>query len=338
MLGVLLSSVIAVAGIWYSNNQVRDQLKISSQELGVAQEGQITDRYTKAVENLGDGAMDVRLGGIYALQRIMEDSPRDNLTVANVLATYVRTHASKPPKKGEDVPADVHAAVSVLSDRDPNPDAPFILDLQGTHLPRINLHGWNHTLTAKLTGVRLTNADLSGADLYNARLDAAELSGANLSRANLTSASLTNASLNRANLSRANLSRASLTNASLYRANLTGTNLSLANLREASLIDADLKGANLKRTNLQRADLKGANLKGTSLQRADLTGADLKGTNLRGTSLQYADLRGADLRGVQLNVQDLLRAYLDSDTKLPPDVARDPAVKARVAEARRHGG
>jgi hypothetical protein len=75
VLGLLLSSFIAAAGIWYSNNQVRDQLKISSRELSVAQEGQITDRYTKAVENLGEDAIDVRLGGVYALQRIMEDSP-----------------------------------------------------------------------------------------------------------------------------------------------------------------------------------------------------------------------------------------------------------------------
>ncbi|WP_371621563.1 hypothetical protein OG245_00620 [Streptomyces sp. NBC_01116] len=43
-------------------------------------EGQITDRYTAAVGNLGEDKMDVRLGGIYALERIMQDSRRDQPT------------------------------------------------------------------------------------------------------------------------------------------------------------------------------------------------------------------------------------------------------------------
>ncbi|WP_254711203.1 hypothetical protein [Streptomyces lunaelactis] len=72
----------------WSNMQVQDQLQVSQGELSVGKEGLITDRYTAAVVNLGDDAIDVRLGGIYALQRIMEDSPRDQPTVANVLTAY----------------------------------------------------------------------------------------------------------------------------------------------------------------------------------------------------------------------------------------------------------
>ncbi len=82
VLGALLASLIAAAvsvvSLNYtqqSNEQVREELAISREELAVTREGQITDRYTAAVTNLGDSAMDVRLGGIYALQRIMQDSP-----------------------------------------------------------------------------------------------------------------------------------------------------------------------------------------------------------------------------------------------------------------------
>ncbi|MFE9645816.1 hypothetical protein ACFYO0_17255 [Streptomyces sp. NPDC006365] len=52
---VLIASAVAVAGLWYSTNQVRD-------ELAITKEGQITDRYSAAVENLGDDSMDVRSG------------------------------------------------------------------------------------------------------------------------------------------------------------------------------------------------------------------------------------------------------------------------------------
>ena len=36
-------------------------------QMRVTREGQITDRYTKAVDQLGSQHLDVRLGGIYAL-------------------------------------------------------------------------------------------------------------------------------------------------------------------------------------------------------------------------------------------------------------------------------
>jgi hypothetical protein len=39
-----------------------------------AKQGQITDRYTAAVGQLGHADRNVRLGGIYALARIMDES------------------------------------------------------------------------------------------------------------------------------------------------------------------------------------------------------------------------------------------------------------------------
>ncbi|MFE2638405.1 hypothetical protein ACFXKF_27220 [Streptomyces scopuliridis] len=56
----------------------------------------------------------------------MQNSYRDQLTIANVLAAYIRTHATKPPAsqnipageppaKGQGIPADVHAALTVLT-------------------------------------------------------------------------------------------------------------------------------------------------------------------------------------------------------------------------------
>jgi hypothetical protein len=66
-------------------------------QLQVNREGQITDRYTKAVEQLGHDQLDVRLGGIYALERIARDSPEDRGTIEEVLTTFVRGQAPWPP-------------------------------------------------------------------------------------------------------------------------------------------------------------------------------------------------------------------------------------------------
>ena len=297
----LLSPLIAGAGIWYSNNQIREQLKISS-------EGQITDRYNKAVENLGDDAVDVRLGGIYALQRIMEDSPRDHPTIANVLTTYIRTHTTKPHKKPEEgdeggVGADVAAALTILAHRDQTHDGTFTLDLRHTHLPNIELPPLSDSHFAHLNDANLEGANLNGADLTNADLFGADLAGANLNHADLFGADLFGAFLNGADLTNANLTGADLTGAHLDDANLNGANLNGANLNHADLTNADLN-------------------------HADLTNANLEGANLEGANLEGANLTDA----WNLTVQQLLSARINQSTKLPARLAKDPAIKAHISD------
>ncbi|GAA3788640.1 pentapeptide repeat-containing protein [Streptomyces phyllanthi] len=81
------------------------------------------------------------------------------------------------------------------------------------------------------------------------------------------------------------------------------------------------------------ADLTGANLGGANLGGANLGGANLGGANLGGADLQRANLGGADLRRTKgLQASQVASALVFSTTKLPSDLARDPAVKARIAE------
>jgi hypothetical protein len=66
-------------------------------QLRIAREGQITERFTRAIDQLGHDHLDVRLGGIYALERIARDSPADRATIGEVLTAFVRSHAPWPP-------------------------------------------------------------------------------------------------------------------------------------------------------------------------------------------------------------------------------------------------
>jgi hypothetical protein len=68
-------------------------------------EGQITERFTRAVEQLGNERTDVRLGGIYALERIARDSRRDHEPIMEILSAYVR-HNAAPPNSAGDTPTD----------------------------------------------------------------------------------------------------------------------------------------------------------------------------------------------------------------------------------------
>jgi uncharacterized protein YjbI with pentapeptide repeats len=225
----------------------------------LSREGQVTDRYTKAIEQLGSDKLDVRIGGIYALERIARDSARDHPTVMEVLAAFIREHSHEQwPLPATDDPGDaprratrpdVQAAVTVIVRRDRRRDRDLI---------------------------NLARADLTGAELGNADLGGIRLGEANLSHAQFNAANLTGAMLPIANL----------TGAYFISANLTGALLHSANLTRAILIDANLTNAELSYANLTQAQLAGvhplhAHLGGTRLIGADLTDASFQASAVR---------------------------------------------------------
>ena len=66
---------------------------LSRRTFELTEQGQVTDRYTKAIEQLGSDKLDVRIGGIYALERVARDSARDHPTIMEVLAAFIREHS-----------------------------------------------------------------------------------------------------------------------------------------------------------------------------------------------------------------------------------------------------
>jgi hypothetical protein len=72
-------------------------------------EHQITERFSRAVEQLANDYYDVRLGAIYALERIARDSRRDEEPIRNILRSYVDVREAEGAGR-----PDVLAARSVL--------------------------------------------------------------------------------------------------------------------------------------------------------------------------------------------------------------------------------
>jgi hypothetical protein len=169
-----------------------------TQEL--TEQGQITERFTRAIEQLGATddhgkiRLEIRLGGIYALERIALDSPeRDYSTVMEVLTAYVRENSrpARGPSKGysnmastsnkSTAEADEEANESASSAaRRPTADIQTILDVLGraqTRVPkeyrtRLDLH------EANLQDAYLQDADLRGTELRGAELERAYFQGA----------------------------------------------------------------------------------------------------------------------------------------------------------------
>src|SRR5262249_19741678 len=75
----IIGGLVVLLGLYATFKNVR-----------VAEEGKLTERFSKAVELLGNVNLDVRLGGIYALERIARDSLKDHWTVMEILTAFVR--------------------------------------------------------------------------------------------------------------------------------------------------------------------------------------------------------------------------------------------------------
>jgi uncharacterized protein YjbI with pentapeptide repeats len=309
----------------------------------LTEQGQVTDRYTRAIEQLGSEMLDVRIGGIYALERIARDSARDHPTVMEVLAAFIREHSREqwPEPDAEThertTRPDVQAAITVIGRRDPNRDRGQI------NLARVNLTGadirkadlarttfYQADLTgvvllganvpgavfyqADLTGVVLLGANVPGAVFYQADLTRSIFVDANLTGANLRSVTLIDAHLGGADPTRAEVEDADLTRADLSRANLTGVNLADANLTGANLFrviaNAAFSRANLTGAKLVEADLRGADFGDSILARADLLRANLTGANLTAADLTGADLLVTNFTDAVLTNTDLTRADL----------------------------
>ena len=309
------------------------RLLANDRNVRIIEQGHITDRYTKAIDQLGkleDGKpnIEVRLGGIYALEKLASDSPRDHWAIMEVLSAYVRRNAPWVPEDNE-----THSAARAPQDS-PRTDIQAILTvLSRRRRIRKMEQGQLNLAKCDLRGAHLVEAQLDGADLSGAHLEGADLRGAHLERAQLREAHLGRAQLRQAQLEGANLVEARLDGVDLSGARLEGADLLGAHLERAQLAEAQLEGANLLGAHLERAQLRGARLEGANLCGAHLEGAYLVEAYLEGVDLSGAHLEGADLLRAQLNRACLVEARLEGADLLGAHLERAQFREAHLERA-----
>jgi uncharacterized protein YjbI with pentapeptide repeats len=199
--------------IFYSLILTLRRIRAVEKNIEIAREGQITERFTRAVEQLGNRNLDICLGGIYALERIAKDSKYDHPQVMEILTAFVRQHAAL-----QEIPTGMEI-------KDLKPIASHIQAILTVIGRR------NSKFDRKKQIINLQNVYLVKANLYEANLEGTNLAGSNLA----------NAFLAETYFGIAYLGQTNLTGAYLYKANLNGTILNKTNLEAANLKEADLK-------------------------------------------------------------------------------------------------
>jgi hypothetical protein len=210
----------------------------------LSRERQVTDSFNTAIDHLGSSRLDVRIGGIYALQRIAYGSGRDHPTVMQVLCTFIREHSHEPWPANKDgnllkrlrrggeqkTRPDVQAALFVIGYRNAKSDNQ-VMDLNHASLrwaifdgmsinSRRSQHEWvaKQEPSAWLDAVDFTHATLKGVNFEGASLRGAKFIDADLSpndrhTRHPKSANFIGANLIKADFTRADLTRADLTDA-----------------------------------------------------------------------------------------------------------------------------
>jgi uncharacterized protein YjbI with pentapeptide repeats len=218
LLQTLFTIVGGVAIFW--------NIVLSRRQLAATEDRNISDQFSKAVEQLGHENASVRIGAIYLLERIAQDSSRDYWPVMEVLSAFVRenrllrTDFPKAAVKAEEpiqYDRDIQAAIIVMGRRDTSKDP----SNKSIYLNYCDLRGLAF-FDDDFGRVRFHRSDLSDNNFSHTNLIGAIFWQASLERANLTKANLSSAVLDEANLQGANLTDCSLNDANLHKANLEG--------------------------------------------------------------------------------------------------------------------
>lgn len=314
-IGALLAAVALSATIPFQLIKVWVNERLAK----TTEQGHMTDRITKAVEQLGaektvkeDGIektvpnLEVRLGAIYLLKRIAQDSLRDHIPVMEILCAYVRNNARPIPDRDWDhnissenllnetenkvlIRSDIQASLSAIGRRDPK---------------RVQYE---------------RNTAQYSLDLTHTNLDWAKFDKLDFRFADFTNSSLVGTSWFLSKLDRALFVYSTLLGANMWMADIPGVNFLAANMAESNMIgvNANRQAARFYSSILVGCNFASAQLQNADFQHCDFSNVDFKDSNLSGSKLNHAVFRATTaLSGCIFNLAYVRLAEFQSCTSL----------------------
>jgi hypothetical protein len=80
---------------WAALRQAQTASERHQEQTNADRQRRITESFAKAVEQLGSDKLEVRLGGLYSVERISKESPDDYWTVMENLTAFVRERSRR---------------------------------------------------------------------------------------------------------------------------------------------------------------------------------------------------------------------------------------------------
>ncbi|MGQ4448318.1 pentapeptide repeat-containing protein [Streptomyces griseus] len=270
--------------------------KSAVRQAELTREDQVTNRYVEAVKLTGSDSDTEKLGGIYALERIMHDSEKDHAMVVEFLCAFIREQAHTKRTQVSARPKEpVQAALTVLGRRPVRPER-----------GRLNFR------ESSLQGASMTSGRFAGAVFDDCFLDNAQASDADFKEASFIRASLKRAWIQRANLRTTDLDKCDMSDGNFAR-----TDFSDASLVKCNLSNVMFFGADFTEATLDSSWAHGAHFGSAKLAKCYPEGACLDGANL------------SDAEGITDTF--LAGAYVTAETRLPKNMRNTEAANQAIS-------
>lgn len=246
------------------------QANAATEQARVAQENYVTGIFSKSVELLGlerevrttgsDGNLvsrstpntEARLGALYSLERLLDESEKDQRAILETLCAYVRGNSQLqipsdeeeakrfhrgelPPIPGRRI--DVQAAITIIGRRSKR------------LLQRGKSEGWS---------LDFRNSNLAGYDFSKLNFDQSDFSDTFLNQAKLTGSSFIGSNFTRTNLSATTMERANFRSSNFVNSNLSKAAIDQTDFSFARIAGTDLREATVVSFNIHDADLEEA--------------------------------------------------------------------------------
>lgn len=359
-LGALVSAPLALIRVWTTERQTR-----------TSEQGHITDRISKAVEQLGaektvkdaEGErtvpnIEVRIGGLLSLERIAQDSTRydkgrDHVRVMEILCAYVRENAKA--EEAVDFPLMAWEPLKDDAGEEEREAHRAWRKARFREQYDSNAREWAQSLDGPRADIAMALRIIGRRDADQRRVEArwgpetpdtaewffAEAcpdlpdppSGKRHPEGAIENFKAKLEAWKKA-LSGYRGYRPDLRNTNLQKADLSKLTLSGANLTGARMEGANLRLARMEGADLSEARMEGANLRGARMEGADLTLARMEGANLTRARMEGADLWGARMEGANLGLARMESANLWRARMEGANLARARVEGADLGQAR----
>ncbi len=300
---------------------------VSVQNLRVSEEKQITERFSKAVEMLGhEGSIHIRLGGIYALERIAKDSERDRYPVMQVLAAFVRVKTSTIVRQEASIEENAPHRYEEFSsykdfcereqealygpDYDEGPDPEYYEYYLGTLNEN---HTSSYLIDVQAAISAIGKRDFKDSDLFSLDLSQTRLDGITF----------------RGNYKNINFHRTRFRDCIFGSdINMGDANFLQSNFREAVFEKAKFKYADFREVRFDRSIFLTSTFEGTDFRSSHLLGAKFSGrTNINKCHFESADLTrvsiGGEIKLLKPDKKKTMRTYFKEESEVKGTFFRD---------------
>jgi len=291
-----------------------------------AEQGQITDRFSKAVELLSSENVTTRVGGIYALKRIAEDSAsRDHEPAMNTIASFIQSASpyQQTIEHNNDIAnriangidtidwkairaPDVFAALETLSRRT---EKQVKYECQADYAVEI---GECNLSYFDLTKIKVTKVSIEGCNLKGSILDGAEFNGVFADGVNFSSGRIHGFLSNRSQFNGADLNNIELFDSYIENSCFDHSAFRGSHLNGATFNTCEMQCSDFSFTTIEESEFKNSQMSATAFSGSDITKLTLTSTNLQDSDFAGATVIQSDFSNSTFSNANLSHAVFSN--------------------------